>query len=116
MYSNPYDLDHRIEEDIIWLESVADISKVMDTHWEDPLPTKKEIESGKESSPIHAIFRFNVIGDGCADDSNVDDPCNCETVNGISTCYKVAFTGRQKMVSQFHLLVEMKFKISEQVI
>lgn len=94
LYYNAYDLDHRIEEDIIWLESVADISKVMDTHWEDQLPTKKEIESGKKSSPIHAIFRFNVIGDGCADDSNVDDPCNCETVNGISTCYKVAFTGR----------------------
>lgn len=93
LYSNAYDLDHRIAEDIIWLESVSDISKVMDTHWEDPLPTKKEIESGKESSPMHAIFRFNVIGDGCTDNSNVDDPCDCETVNGISTCYKVVFDG-----------------------
>ncbi len=82
-------------DEALHLETVADISKVYDYHWEDPLPSKEEIASGKKASPPHAIFRFNVAGDGCGDESNPNDPCQCHDfpTSDVKTCYKVSFDG-----------------------
>ena len=82
-------------EEYQWLEAVADISKVQDAYWETELPTKEEIQNNIKKAPNLAIFRFNVLGDGCGENANRDNPCDCEKPphTGISTCYKVVFSG-----------------------
>lgn len=88
---NQSELNH-----FLWLETVSDISKIQDAYWEDELPTQEEIRKNIKKAPTFAIYRFNVLGDGCGENSNPRDPCNCEKPPhiGISTCYKVVFSGR----------------------
>ena len=88
---NQFDLNHSL-----WLEAVSDISKIQDAYWEEELPTQEEIRKNIKKAPAYAIYRFNVLGDGCGEDAHPQDPCNCEKPphTGISTCYKVVFSGR----------------------
>lgn len=81
------------ETSMVPIDELKIDDKFFDGYWEVPLPTREEIDSKEKTLKNTYIYRFNVLGDGCGEDANRDNPCSCYPLGKTPTCYHVRISG-----------------------